>query len=137
MAFVHGKDSVFTIDSDTLTTYLTDISLDRSVDEAETSTMGGESKTFLPGMDEATISIAGRYDSTASTGPDAVLAALVGNDTLVAFEYGPEGSANGAVKYSGNCFATSYNVSAPVADIVAFTATFRVSGAVTKGTYSA
>lgn len=137
MSFVHGKDSVFTIDSDNLTAYLTAVDFPQSVDVAETSTMGSEAKSYLSGMSDATISIAGRYDSTASTGPDAVLNGLVGGDTATTFEYGPEGSANGKVKYSGSCFLTGYSVSSPVEDIVAFTAEFQVTGAITKGTYSA
>jgi hypothetical protein len=137
MSFVHGKDSYFSVDSDNLTTYIDSADLNQSVDMAETSTMGVEAKTYISGLSDATISIAGKYDSTASTGPDAVLAGLVGGETAVAFEYGPEGNANGKVKYSGNCFLTSYNVSAPVGDVVSFTADFQCSGAITKGTFSA
>lgn len=136
MAFVHGKGAVFTIDSDELTTYLTDASLSNSVDVAETTTFGSEAKTYVSGQSDATISISGRYDSTASTGPDAVLNGLIGGETAVAFELGPEGSSTGKVKYTGNCFLTSYEVTAPVGDVVAFTASFQCSGAITKGTYS-
>lgn len=134
MAFIHGKDSYFEIDSDDLTAFLTDVSLSTSFDTAETSTMGTEAKTYIQGMSDATISISGRYDSTASTGPDAVLNGLTG---AVPFEFGPEGGANGNVKYSGSCIKTGYNVSAPIGDVVAFTAEFQVTGVVTKGTFSA
>lgn len=137
MAFVHGKESVFSIDSVELTAYLTDITFNNTVDMAETSTMGNEAKTYISGMSDGTFSISGRYDSTASTGPNAVLNGLVAGKTVVAFEYGPEGDTNGDVKYTGNCFLTAYNVSSPVGDVVAFTADFQVTGAITEGTYSA
>lgn len=136
MAFVHGKDSVFTLDSAALTAYLTDVAFNNSVDMAETSVMGLEAKTYLSGLSDGTISLTGRYDSTAVSGPDVKLNGLVGLDTPVTFEYGPEGGTTGKVKYSGSCFLTAYNVSSPLGDIVAFTAELQITGAVVKGTYS-
>lgn len=136
MAFVHGKDSVFTVNTKELSAYLTQADISNSVDMAETSTMGSEAKSYVSGLSDATISIAGFYDSTGTTGPDAVLNALVGGDSSTTFEYGPEGGTSGKVKYSGNCFLTSYNVTAPVGDVVGFAADFQVTGAVTKTTYS-
>jgi len=134
MAFVHGKDSHFELDGEDLTPFLTDVSLNKSAETAETSVMGIENKTYIEGLKDGTISMSGRYDSTASTGPDAVLSGASGE---VAFEYGPEGTANGKVKYTGNCIVTSYQISSPVGDVVGFTADAQITGAVTKGTYSA
>lgn len=136
MAFVHGKDSYFMLNAVELTTFITDVSFNQSVDVAETSTMGGEAKSYLAGMSDSTISISGRYDSTVTTGPDAVLSVQVGADAVVAWIFGPEGGTTGKEKYNGNCILTSYNMTAPVADIVAFTAEFQVSGAITKGTFA-
>lgn len=136
MAFVHGKDSVFTVNSKDLSAFLTQADLGNEVGLAETSTMGVEAKTYISGLSDATISIAGFYDSTGTTGPDAVLNALVGSDSSTTFEYGPEGGTTGKVKYSGSCFLTSYQISAPVGDVVAFSGDFQVTGAITKGTYS-
>jgi hypothetical protein len=136
VAFVHGKDSVFTVNSKDLSAYLTQADLSNSVDMAETSTMGSEAKSYISGLSDNTISIAGFYDSTGTSGPDAVLNALVGSDSSTTFEYGPEGGTSGKVKYSGSCFLTSYNVTAPIGDVVGFAADFQTTGAVTKGTYS-
>lgn len=140
MAFVHGKGTVFKIDNaagtlQTLTAYLDNVELNHSVDTAETTTMGAEAKTYLSGQSDATMSIAGKYDSTAATGPDVVLQGLVGLETTSTFEIGPEGSTAAKVKYSGECFMTGYTVSAPVGDVVSFTADFQVTGAVTKGVW--
>lgn len=142
MAFVHGKDAAFKIDNASatltdLTAYVDSVDFSQSVDTAESTTMGKEAKTYLVGLSDATMSISGKYDSTASTGPDVTLSGLVGYDTPVDFEYGPEGSANGATKYSGTCILTGYAISAPVGDVVTFTADFQVTGAITKGTFSA
>lgn len=141
MAFVHGKGAAFKIDDaagtlQTLTAYLDSVELNNVGDVAESTTMGAEAKTYLSGQTDATISISGKYDSTASTGPDVVLNGIVGKETTSSFEYGPEGGTSTKVKYSGECFLTSYVVSAPVADVVTFTADFQVTGAITKGTFS-
>lgn len=140
MAFVHGKGSVFKIDNSggalqTLTAYVDSIEMNNTVDTAESTTMGSEVKTYLSGQSDATLSISGKWDSTASTGPDAVLRGLIGLETTSTFEIGPEGSTSGKVKYSGECFLTSYVASMPVADVVTYTADFQVTGAVTFGTW--
>jgi hypothetical protein len=120
-----------------LTTYITDVEFPRSQEVAETTTKGQAAKTYVQGHTDATITVNGRYDSTASTGPDVVLAGLVGDAGTVGFEFGPEGNANGATKYSGEAILTSYSISSPLSDVVGFTAEFQITGAVTKGTFSA
>jgi hypothetical protein len=120
-----------------LTTYITDVEFPRTVDVAETTTKGQTAKTYVQGHTDATITVNGRYDSTATTGPDVVLAGLVGDAGTVGFEFGPEGNANGATKYSGEAILTGYSISSPLADVVGFTAEFQITGAVTKGTFSA
>ena len=63
------------------------------------------------------------------------LVMVLGQDATVSFEYGPEGSTSTRVKYSGECILTSYETSAGVGDVVSFTASFQISGAVTRGTW--
>ena len=140
MAFTHGKNAVFKIDNaagtlQTLTTFVDSVDLNQTVDTAESTTMGAEAKTYLSGQSDGTVSISGKYDSTASTGPDVILNGLVGLETTSTFEYGPEGSSAGKIKYTGECFLTSYVVSAPVGDVVTFTADFQITGAITKTTW--
>jgi len=140
MAFVHGKGGVFKVDNSagtlsTLTSYVDQWSISNSIDMAETTTMGSEVKTFLSGVSDATISVSGLYDSTATTGPDAVLNGLVGLETTSTFELGPEGSTSGKVKYTGECFLTGYQITDSAGDAVKFTADFQVTGAITKTTW--
>lgn len=140
MAFVHGKGGVFKIDNaagtlQTLTAYCDQWSIDNNVDVAETTTMGSEVKTYLSGQSDATISVSGLYDSTASTGPDVVLQGLIGLEATSTFELGPEGSTSGKTKYTGECFLTGYQISAAGGDAVKFTADFQVSGAITRTTF--
>lgn len=140
MAFVHGKGGVFKVDNaagtlTTLTTYVDQWSISMSVDTAETTTMGSEVKTYLSGHSDATISVSGLYDSTASTGPDVTLFGIYGNDATSTFELGPEGSTSGKIKYTGECFLTDYEITAAGGDAVKFTADFQVTGAITKTTF--
>lgn len=140
MAFVHGKGAVFKIDSaagtlQVLTAFLDNVDTNFTVDMAETTTMGAEAKTYVSGQSDNTISISGKFDGTAVTGPHVVLAALIGLETTSSFEIGPEGSSAGKQKLLGECFMTGYTVGMPVGDVVSFTADFQVTGAVTVGVW--
>jgi hypothetical protein len=126
----HGKNGSFTIDGVDLTPYLTDISLDESVDTAEVSTMGADDKEFVEGMAGATISLSGVWDDAAATGPDAVLSGLKGAGAN-AFIYGPAGAASD-VTYTGSAILTSYARTTPIGGAVAFTAGFQVTGPVAR-----
>lgn len=138
---VHGKKSYFAIEDSGAVTlrnigvHCDSITLDRDVDMADSTTIGNESKTFVPGLDGAEIALAGKWDSLASTGPDTVLAGDLAAKVQVGFEYGPEGNTAGNVKYSGECFVKKYSVSTPLEGIVKFSATCTITGAVTRGVY--
>lgn len=140
MAFYHGKGLAFKIDNSAgtlqvLTSYVDSVDLDSSVDVGETTTAGAEDKTYVSGAAEHDLSISGKWDDTASTGPDAVLAGLIGLEVSSSFEFGPAGSTSGKVKYLGECFLTGYTRSAPVGGVVTFTADFKITGAVTRTTW--
>lgn len=136
MAFVHGKDSAFKLDnaSGTLTdisTYVNSVDFPETADVAETTTLGDSSKSYIVGLKDATLSIAGLWDSTV----DGILGAVVGQSATLSFEYSPEGTTGGNIKYTGECILTSYSQSSPVGDVVSYSADFQVSGAVTRGTH--
>lgn len=140
MPFSHGKGLAFKIDNaagalQVLSAYVDSVELNNTVDVGETTTAGAEAKTYVSGQSDATLTISGKYDRTATTGPHAVLTGLIGLDTTSTFEYGPDGLTVGYVKKSGECFLTSYVVSSPVGDVVTFTADFQVTGAVTEGVW--
>ena len=140
MAFTHGKGAVFKLDNaagtlQTLTAFVDSIEFDNSVDTAETTTMGSEVKTYLSGQSDSTVSITGKFDGTAATGPHVILSGLVGLEATSSFEIGPEGSTTGKQKILGECFLTDYKTSAPVGDVVTFSADFQVTGAVTYTTW--
>ena len=135
--FRHGKSTVFKVDNNagTLTDIsntLTDVSFPQSVDTAETSAFGASAKAYIVGLTDATLSVSGNFDATV----DAHLAAIVGKADSVSFEYGPEGSTQGFVKYTGEALLTSYEKSGAIGDVVTYSAEFQVTGAVTRDTYA-
>ena len=80
----------------------------------------------------------GLFDATPVTGPDAVLAGIVGKAVTVA--YGPAGKAAGQRKISGEFLCLSYQVGGRTEEgrnpgLVRFTARFRQSGPVTLGVW--
>jgi len=136
MAFVHGKDSVFKVDNSggTLTdisSYVNSVDFPETADVAETTTLGDGSKTYIVGLKDSTLSVAGLWDSTL----DGILGAVIGQSATLSFEYSPEGTGSGAIKYTGECILTSYAQNSPVGDVVSYSADFQVSGDVTRATH--
>ena len=135
--FRHGKSTVFKIDDSggtlrDISNSLTDVSFPRSIDTAESSSFGDSAKQYVVGLSDATISVSGNFDATI----DGYLAGTVGQAATLSFEYGPEGSTSGYVKFSGECILTSYEVSGAIGDVVTYSAEYQVTGSVTRGTWS-
>lgn len=136
MAFVHGKDSVFKLDnasgsSTDISAFVNNVDFPETADVAETSVLGASNKTYLVGLKDATIGLTGFFDATA----DAIFGAVIGQSATLSFEYSPEGTASGKIKYTGECILTNYALSSPVGDVVAYSGDLQVSGAVTRGTH--
>ena len=136
MAFTHGKDSVFKLDNASgsltdISTYVNNVDFPESADVSETTTLGADNKTYIAGLKDATISLAGLWDATA----DAIFGAVVGQSATLSYEYSPEGTASGKIKYTGEAILTSYAISSPVGEAVGYSADLQVSGAVTRGTH--
>jgi hypothetical protein len=136
MAFVHGKDSVFKLDNSggaltDISTYVNNVDFPETADVAETSTLGSSNKSYIVGLKDATLGVTGLWDATV----DAIFGAVVGQTATLTFEYSPEGTASGKVKYTGECIVTNYGQTSPVGDVVAYSADMQVSGAVTRATH--
>jgi hypothetical protein len=136
MAFVHGKDSVFKLDNSggsltDISAYVNNVDFPETADVAESSVLGSSSKQYLVGLKDSTLGLTGFFDATA----DAIFGAVLGQSATLSFEYSPEGTASGKVKYTGECILTNYALSSPVGDVVAYSADLQVSGAVTRGTH--
>ena len=136
MAFTHGKDSVFKLDNASgsltdISSFVNNVDFPETADVSETTTLGADNKTYIAGLKDATISLAGLWDATA----DAIFGAVVGQSATLSYEYSPEGTASGKIKYTGEAILTSYAISSPVGESVGYSADLQVSGAVTRGTH--
>ena len=141
MAFFDSKVSRFLLD-DTgdvqrdLSAYLTEVKgLPGPRDLNQVTALGDSGARFIPGLENVAVGLVGMFDSTATTGPDAVLGPLRTHTSAVDFEYGPEGTSAGDVKYSGSCWVAGYELRSRVGSLVQWTATLQVDGVVTRGTY--
>jgi hypothetical protein len=135
--FRHGKNASFKVDNSggTLTNIsdtLNSVTFPREIETLETTSFGSSTRSYVVGFSDATISIEGSFDATV----DAHLAGILGQEASVSFEYGPEGTTAGQVKYTGESFMTSYETAAGVGDIVTYSAEFQVTGAVTRGVFA-
>jgi L-aminopeptidase/D-esterase-like protein len=135
LAFTHGKDAIFNVTSvgntpTDLSVYLNDTGLDRTADQAETSTLGSTYKSFVAGLIDGKFNLSGLYDPTA----DAVLDELFVAGTSTDFYYQPQGAGTGMTNFAGHGILTSYSLSAGLGGPSAFTATFQIDGAVTRTT---
>lgn len=138
MAFVAAKNTVFKLDNAAGT--LTDISafvdsvsgIANTTDMAETTTFGSASKTFQGTLRNGdTISISGKWDATLNT----QMVGLLGLATSSTFEYSPAGTTVSFPKFTGECFVSTFEISSAVADLVTFSASLQMTGAVTVGTH--
>lgn len=101
MAYATGSDAVIKIGSDTLT-QCSAFSIDKTIDNAETSAIGTTSKTFVNTLDSWTGSLELFYDES-DTATAAILTAAVGNSAAVSVSFYYEGTAAGVDKYlTGN-----------------------------------
>ena len=141
MAFFDSKVSKFLID-DTggtqrdLSAYITEVrGLPGTRSLSEVTALGDSGAKFIPGLEDIAVSLTGIFDNTATSGPDAVLGPLRTHSSAVDFEYGPEGSSTGDVKYSGTCWVVSYALRSRVGGRVEWSAILQVEGTVARGAF--
>ena len=133
--FVHGKSVDFALDdtggtSRNISDTLNSVDFPEVTETADTTAFGSSSRSFIVGLESASISISGLWDATVD--------GYIKGGTEPAsrsFIYGPAGSTGGNIKYTGEAILTNYSVSSPVGDVVTYSCDLQVTGAVTRGTY--
>jgi len=141
MAFFDSSVSRFEIDdsggdSRDLSPYITALSGlpgPRRLHPATTINDTGDK--WHPGLQGATIRLELLWSDDADVGPDTVFGALRVHTAAVDFNYGPEGSTAGDVKYYGTCWVENYEITSRVGNLVAATADLKVQGVVNRGTF--
>lgn len=138
MAFVHGKSSVFKIDNagggslTDISTYVDSVEgLPGERELADATTLGQSGHKSVPGLVNGSFTVSGPWDATL----DGYMGVLQVATATATFEYGPAGGTAGLVRYTGECWVTSYTVSSPVGDKVTWSASIQVDGAITRNTY--
>jgi hypothetical protein len=141
MARTHGKDAVFSIKDSgatlrNLSAYIDSVAgLPGARALSDVTGFTDQGERSIPGLQSAAITVSGSFDSTAVTGPNVVFNGLRNAVATSTFEYGPEGSAAGKVKFTGECWLETYTVDAKVTDKVPFQATLKLDGVVTTTVY--
>lgn len=126
MGFVHGKGTAVSLDSNALGAFSNSVTFGRTADSHDVTTFGKNSKVYAPGLKDGTATIEGIYDNTVGTGPGAVLRPLIGA-AAVELVYEPEGTGAGKPLATVDVLVTSYEETAPVADMITFTAELQLS----------
>lgn len=135
MAFIHGKTTTALVNEYNLSAFFNDASVSYSADTAETTAFGNDSKTYLIGLDDGTLSLNGMFEGTTS-GVDTVVAAVlasgsVPNQATSSVIYGTPAAGTSASLVHG--LINNYDISAPVSDVVAATLEVQGSGGVASG----
>lgn len=131
MAFKHGKDTVFKVDSTDISAYTSESEINRGTDTHDTTAYGADAHGFSAGLNTGTATASGTYDTTASTGPRAKLLSVYAGNTAVTVIRQPEGTGSGKPQDSFSAILTSYVETAPVADMIKWKADFQISGDIT------
>lgn len=126
MAFKHSKDTVIKVATKDLSSVTDSSELNRAADKHDVTTYGNLSHRKAGGLLDGTFKMSGTYETTAVTGPRAVLNPLLG--TTVAIIRQPEGTLTGKPQDSFNAVMTGYVETNPVADMIKWSAEFDIDG---------
>lgn len=139
MAFAHGKSTAFSIEDPTvernLSAFTDNVSPNVARALSEVTAFGDGGVKNIPGLQNGTVSISGHWDPTTSTGPHAVMSALLTATATAGVKIGPAGSASGAARVSAEVWITSYQITSAVADKVSWSADLQIDGTATFDTY--
>lgn len=130
MPFIHGKSAVILHNEYNLSAYFNDVSASRSVETAETTAFGNSAKTYITGLADGTLSLSGMFDGAANA-IDQELTDVIGaaGDSVVSVSVSGV-TTIGTRMYSLGGKLTSYEISAPVGDVVAASAEYQANGGI-------
>lgn len=118
-----------------LSQFLNDVGISRMTEPTETTTFQtGQSKSYIAGIRDGSITASGFYDGGAS-GVDAVLNNVIytaGDKAVLAFPDGGQ-TGNPSVCYMANAIATKYDLKSPVSGVVAMDTEFQSDRGVWRG----
>jgi len=125
MAFIHGKKTFVSLAAKNLSAYTTTSQMEKNSDSHDVTTYGKDAHVFSGGLLGGTGTMSGIYDSTAVTGPRAVIEPLVG--TVVEWIRQPEGAGSGLPQDKVQALVLKYTETNPVADMVTWSCDLQLS----------
>jgi hypothetical protein len=128
MALVHTKVTVIKLGTTDISQYVKSSEFARKADSHDVTTYGKDDHVYAGGLGDGSFKMDGLYDSTATTGPRALIEPLIG--TTVALTRRPEGTGSGKPQDIVNIVVTGYTESSPVADYVTWSMEGQLSDAV-------
>lgn len=131
MTFIHGKDTVVTINASDISAFTNSTEFNDSTETHETTTYGRSRKTHKAGLGDGTITIAGIHDDGAS-GPRTVIKALKAAGNAVTFVFRPEGTGSGLAQSSVSVIVSSYQETDPVGGMIEWTSELQMTGPLTE-----
>jgi len=121
MSFVHGSGARVYVNGFDLSAFLKSVSSSHEVEAHDSTTFTATAKTYMPGLEDATLSAEGLF-SGAVGATDAVLHAALRGRTPVVWNWLPAGDVDGAFGYGLLAVETSYEIESPVDDLVSISA---------------
>ncbi len=137
MALIHGKNTVVTLDGESLTAYTNNSQIEVTQDSHDVTTYGKDAHVFAGGLANGTATLSGFYDSTANTGPRAVIQAIMAAGVTVELIHQPEGTGSGKPQDKVDVLVTKYTQTHPVADMVTWAVDLQFSDDVDSTAQSA
>ena len=136
MAFQHGKDTYVSVDDNDLSAFTNTSEFSPATDSHDMTTYGADGHVYEGGLTDGTFTMAGKYDTTAGTGPRATLQPLKGTSAKVTVIRRPEGTGSGLPQDEFDGLLTKYVETNPTADYVMWAAEFQISGDVDSAAQS-
>jgi hypothetical protein len=130
MTLIHGKSTVVIVNAVDLSQFVKTSEFTRGKDLHDTTHYGDNEHEYSAGLGDNAFSMGGTYDNTAGTGPRAVLRPLADSGAPVTLVRRPEGTGAGKAQDSVTILVEKYVETNPVADMVAWSAECKCSGAV-------
>jgi flavin-dependent dehydrogenase len=128
MAWAHGKETIITVDGDTIVGCNTSEMTDEA-DEEDMTCYGDANGVVAASTKRGGWTLGGKY-VVGATGPAAVLQPLVGGAN-VAFVGKPEGTGTGKPNYAASVHVKKYVQTQPAAGYITWSAELTRSGALT------
>jgi hypothetical protein len=132
--FTHGRKVVVFADptnnppTDNITAWCNESNLPYNRAEHETTVYGVDDATFQGGLRDRTFELKGRWNPAFE-----VKALALKNADEMFLEWRPAGTGTGLPFKRGSGFVTKYDSPANVTDMIGWSMTVRVSGAITEG----